>query len=305
VTIDFRQLAASARLGLVFTVAEALAAGITPSQLRSRGVRPVFRGVMTVADDPDSLLVRALAAVRLAGPHALVCAETALELWGVPMPDTTAGRMIHVWVPAAQVGPRVTGICVHRSRLQDPPKVIDAETGLTAVPPCECWLQAAATASVRDLVIMADGLMRFERPVAFAFELDDAVRLSHRRPGLARARRALGLAREGTDSPAETLVRLALVEAGLPSPEVNYPIRASSGRTLYRLDMAYPDDLVAVEYDGAVHVADATQMRRDQTRRRHLEDLGWRIVTATAVDLPDPAGLIASVRRARTRPRDP
>jgi very-short-patch-repair endonuclease len=173
-----------------------------------------------------------------------------------------------------------------------------APAGLFSADPCDCWLQLAEAYSLDDLVVVADGLMRYTEPIVFQFQLADAVGTAHRLPGLRRAREALKLARDGTDSPAETRLRLALVKDGLPCPEVNYPVRPDGVRTVYRLDMAYPANHVAVEYDGAIHVGNSAQMRRDQTRRRRLEDWGWRVITATATDLHDPAEVVASVRQA-------
>jgi len=58
---------------------------------------------------------------------------------------------------------------------------------------------------------------------------------------------------------------------------------------------------VAIEYDGAYHT-DRTQMNKDTTRRRLLEDQGWRIISVTSLDLAtDPAGIVASVRCALSR----
>ncbi|MDR1808583.1 MAG: hypothetical protein LBR33_11845 [Propionibacteriaceae bacterium] len=258
----------------------------------------MFRGVFTTAEDPGRLAVRAAAAVKLAGPKALVCAETSLALFGCDLPDPAANETVHVWLPDDRVGPRRSGIQVHRGRLNGRPKQIQSSDWFNSAALTDCWLQLAEKTDLHDLVVIADAMMRFQDPLVFRHDFEDALATCHRLPGLRKARQALALARDGTDSPAETRLRLAMVEAGLPAPEINYPVRDVSGRMVYRLDMAYPECMVAVEYDGAVHVANATQMRRDQTRRRRLEDLGWRVITATAPDLHDPAELIASVRCA-------
>jgi len=291
-----RDLARRARLGVVFTRGEALAAGLTPAHMRGPGVTPVFRGVFTVDGDATDIGVRARAAVTLAGSAALVCETTALALLGVELPDADMARTVHIWVPRGVMGPRMAGIRVHRDSLAYPPKKI--ATGLTAVNPVECWLQAAHTLSVRDLVVLADGLTRRRDPLVFVDDVREVLAQAGGRRGVDRARTALDLAREGTDSPMETLLRLVLVEAGLPCPVVNHPLKLPSGTVPYYLDMAYPDAQVAVEYDGAIHVADAAHMRRDQARRRWIEDHGWRLITATAPDLADPSGLVGSVRRA-------
>jgi len=284
------------RLGLVFTRAEALAAGLTLGQLRGSAVRRVYRGVFTTADDPASLAIRARAAVKLAGPDALVCHTTGLALLGVELPDPRATGIVHLHVPGPR--PRLPGITVHRDRLVYPAKRTPA--GVGTVSPAECWLQCARSLPVRDLVVLADGLMRRQDPILFRGDLEGALVLADGRRGVRRARQAFALAREGTDSPMETLVRLALVGAGLPCPLVNHPLVRPGRAEPYFLDMAYPDALVAIEHDGAYH-GTPEQMRRDQTRRRWIEDRGWRLITATAADLPDFTGVVASVRLALHR----
>ena len=65
---------------------------------------------------------------------------------------------------------------------------------------------------------------------------------------------------------------------------------------LYRLDFAWPDFRIAVEYDGYAAHAE----RRDQDRRRD-EDLagrGWLVIRATIDDLLAPSRLVNEVLEA-------
>ncbi|MCL2315826.1 MAG: hypothetical protein FWC46_01905 [Actinomycetia bacterium] len=294
-TSSVADVVTKAHLGAVFTRHEALAAGVTPAQLRGPGVHTVFRGVFTIAD-PAGLSTRARAALALAGPQALVCGTTALALLGVALPDARPTQTVHVWVPPSRGLITVPGICGHRDTLSLRPKQV--MSGIVAVNPAECWLQAAQATSVADLVVLADGLTRRRDPLLELDDLREVLEGAAGRRGVRAARAALALAREGTDSPMETVLRLALVGSGLPCPIVNHPLRGPRGGVLYFLDMAYPDALVGVEYDGAGHVGNPAQMRRDQARRRWIEDRGWRLITATAIDLADPSGIVGSVRRA-------
>ena len=50
------------------------------------------------------------------------------------------------------------------------------------------------------------------------------------------------------DSPMETRIRFALVQAGLPCPVLQHPVGP------YLLDLAYPDLKLAIEYDGREHL---------------------------------------------------
>ena len=56
-----------------------------------------------------------------------------------------------------------------------------------------------------------------------------------------------------TDSGAERLLVTLLVQHGRPRPEVQYTVTHAGGT--FRLDIAYPAERVAIEYDGAGHLA--------------------------------------------------
>lgn len=69
----------------------------------------------------------------------------------------------------------------------------------------------------------------------------------------------------------ETRIRLALIDGGLPAPEVQFPLGP------YRLDMAYPAAMLAVEYDGEHHRT-PEQARYDLERQAFVDARGWTIV---------------------------
>ncbi len=89
---------------------------------------------------------------------------------------------------------------------------------------------------------------------------------------------AASLVRRRVDSPMETRLRLLIVLAGLPEPEVNVEIRAVDGRLLYRIDLSYPQFRLGIEYDGRHHAENDAQWAGDITRREALDGLAWRLV---------------------------
>jgi very-short-patch-repair endonuclease len=92
------------------------------------------------------------------------------------------------------------------------------------------------------------------------------------------------------ESPMETRIRLALHFAGLPPPVLQHPVGP------YRLDMAYPELMVAVEYDGRDHL-DPDRALRDLHRATYLGRLGWIVLRfRAAVVLGQPRWLAATVR---------
>ena len=70
----------------------------------------------------------------------------------------------------------------------------------------------------------------------------------------------------------------------------------------YRIDLAYVDERVAIEYQGSHHL-DAATRRYDMTRRSHLEAEGWTVVELNSDQLGDPAQVVALVRAALRRSR--
>jgi len=64
-----------------------------------------------------------------------------------------------------------------------------------------------------------------------------------------------------------------------------------------RVDFAWPERKVAVEYDGLWHAEDR-QFERDRQRLNRLREAGWTLVFVTAADLKNPELPAARVRAA-------
>ena len=56
-----------------------------------------------------------------------------------------------------------------------------------------------------------------------------------------------------TESEAEHLILRLLTKQGLPTPTPQYEIRDSDGTLVARVDFAYPDLKIAIEYDSYAH----------------------------------------------------
>ena len=108
--------------------------------------------------------------------------------------------------------------------------------------------------------------------------------------GVRAARAALALVDAGAESPRETLLRLALVDGGLPPPVVQHCVW-HEGRCVARLDLSWPRVLVAAEYDGDHH-RDRRTHSRDLARHNALRALGWVVVQVDARALARPEELV-------------
>ena len=276
-----------------FTRAEALRAGIDDTQLAGPAYHRLFWGVHLSADVAPTLVLRALAALTISPPRAVVTHHTAARLWGGIPP---ASAEIHLTVPRPH-RPKVAGIRAHRP-VQMPPST--THRGLPVTSAERTFLDLGRWCDLVDLVVLGDSLVRAgvttpQRLVQAAATWDG----THRRL----LQRAASLVRERVDSPMETRLRMLLVLAGLPEPVVNIAVEDEHGRLRYRIDLSFPDQKLGIEFDGRHHVERPGQWENDLLRREDLEADGWTFVVVLGSQVyGDPAAVIARVASAmRTR----
>ena len=117
--------------------------------------------------------------------------------------------------------------------------------------------------------------------------------------GKRRAAKALDRIRPGAGSRPESLLRLLLVKAGCPQPELNVRLFDRFGAELARVDLLFREFRVIVEYDGDRHRTDTRQFDRVLGRLDDLAALGWRVVRVGARSLfRDPQDAVNRVQRA-------
>jgi hypothetical protein len=107
------------------------------------------------------------------------------------------------------------------------------------------------------------------------------------------------------DSGPEFSLRCLLVAAGLPDPVAQWPVEVAGRR--YHLDLAYPDAMLALEYDGHDWHSSPTQLAADTARQAKCESVGWTFIRVRKHDLGlGRYGLLSRVRdvldRSATNP---
>lgn len=290
--------------GRAFTLAEGRAAGLSAQVLDASGLRRPTRGVRAAGRAPlaGDVAARCRELLPVLPPDAAFSHVTGLDLLGIDRPrGVRRPGLVHVEVPQAVDRPRRRGVTGHiRSSAAGAPVVV--RDGLPVVRAARLWTQLAGELDDAEVVVLGDAMLRRGVPQSSLDELGHEVgRLVPRSRGLRRLRLALPLLRAGTDSCQETRLRLALVGSGLPCPVVNRPVLDGVGRFVALPDLSYPEQRVAVEYDGDVHRTEPRAWRRDVARRQALDDLGWRQITCTADDVRDPRRAVAWIRSALAR----
>jgi hypothetical protein len=174
--------------------------------------------------------------------------------------------------------------------------------------PATTWLKLARTINEPNLVAVADHLVLHPvypepaelRPYVTLEELSSRV-TAYRGPGKRRAAAALTRVRLGVESRPETLVRLMIVDAGMPEPEINPDVWSDDGEWLGRGDLVLRRWKVLIEYDGDQHRTNTAQYEKDMARRERFGRAGWDFFYIRKRGLRYPAETVERVRTSLFR----
>ena len=278
------------RLTGVFVGSRAIADGaITAKELRTLGHRRLVQGVYA---DPALELdhrLRCQGAALLLPEGAAIGGRSAAAWHGAPLAGVHDPVTVVRPADVEWRGPRE--VRVHRTDLRSSDvDVLDDVPVTTALR--TAW-DVAALEPVGTAVAALDGMVR--AGTLTPAELADMAGRGTGRWGVTRVRRAVPLVDPRAESAPESLVRVALVLAGLtPVPQCRV---VEDGIEIARVDLGFPDGRLAVEYEGAYHF-DADQIVRDDARYARLRAAGWRVIRLAAHDLRDLDGVVARVRAA-------
>lgn len=263
--------------------------------LRGRRLVPFSRRVLVERSRQLELRTRAAAALLHVGGNALLATHTAALLFGCTAAD--ASRM-HVLVGYDRTAHSSLSVAFHQG-LFDEQDVVDLD-GLR-VHALDCAIaELLCRASRRTALACADQALAFS-PVGFRADVLHRIVTRRDSRGRRRGEILLELATGLAESPAESWLLLGFFDDGLPVPEQQVPVLDLAGRERYRLDFAWEETRVAVEYDG--YVAHVDRAAEDADRQADLERRGWTVIRAGAEDLRDPARLHSALRRALERRR--
>ena len=250
-----------------FRGSEAVAAGVLGrGELAGPRFRRLFPDVYAPAGLKVDLAARSRAAHLLVEPRGVLAGYSAAELLGASCgpPNTPA----EVLCPRSRR--RLPGLIVHSDALATGETVV--RDGLRMTTPARTAYDLARWLTLTEGVTAVDALA-----YRFPFGLDEvrALRSHHLGArGGRRIERVLSLVDRRAESPMESRTRVALVLGGL-LPQVQY--RVLVGNLRVRLDLAFPEALLGVEFDGGHHRT-AEQARLDLHREAALAAAGWTVL---------------------------
>jgi very-short-patch-repair endonuclease len=274
----------------VFIGSHAIAEGaITAKQLRVRSYRRLVQGVYADPALPLDHMLRCAGVALLLPGGTAIGGHSAAAWYGAPFagphdPVTVLRPPGVLWK-----GPR--GVRAHRTELAG--RDVELRDGVPVTTALRTAWDVAALESTGTAVAALDAMVR-----GGAVDQDALAAMVDRgagRWGVAKVRRAVALVDPSAESAPESRVRVALALAGVAAVP-QFEVRVGDV-FIARVDLAWPEARLAVEYEGAHHFQGA-QIVRDDARLARLDAAGWRVIRLSAADLRDLDSVVARVRMA-------
>ncbi|MBN9097156.1 MAG: hypothetical protein J0I49_03455 [Pseudonocardia sp.] len=256
-----------------------MAAGlVTWDRLQGAAHLRVFPDIyVPVGDAPPKLALRSRAAYRLVEGRGVLSGYSAAEILGASCGPEKAPAEVTVPGGGQRAHP---GLLVHRDRLaRDEVRCVG---DIRVTTPMRTAYDLARWHDLVEGVVAVDALARKGE-----FGPDKLLHLAARYPRARNHRRVadvLVYANRSSGSPMESRLRMLIELAGLPRPVVQHAVQDDPTRTAVWLDLAYPDHMIGIEYEGEVH-ASTERVLRDVGRYTRLVDKGWRIYRYTKYEI--------------------
>lgn len=261
--------------------------GTLRRMMREGLVRRVTTDVYVAADVDDTIETRIQAIALVIRPHQVVADRTAAWLWGIEAfayADLDAPPIETVALPGHFPCRRQAV----RGRTRDlAPDEIVTIGGILATSPLRTALDLGCVLHRAEALAALDAFRR-------AHDISEA-QLTARLPrfagrrGVVQLKELIPLSDPRAESARESRTRLAILDAGLPMPDLQVWIDVA-GTPTYRLDLAYARARIAIEYDGwEAHERTDDQRRYDEERRAWLRQNGWTIIVVRIGDFTGPA----------------
>ncbi|MEW9872226.1 hypothetical protein [Arthrobacter sp. HS15c] len=199
-----------------------------------------------------------------------------LFLWNV---DDAIHILLRVRPSTERLG---AGVCGHTTPYTDADIVTIGNLRVTSLE--RTVVDCAMMLTYQQALVLMDHALRLGADLAL---MDDMAKALPGRRGIRNLREALINADPRSESAGETLTRELLARLNLPMPEPQVEVNSRAGR--YRLDFAWKDQKVALEFDGKVKYFEykptAEVLYQERQRENALTEDGWKFVRVKWQDL--------------------
>ncbi len=296
----------SSRLAGILTRAELAAAGVTDATIRSmvrRGqltilTRGVYAPGIQLAKLGDSdraeRRLQVASALALLGPSSVASHQEAaaihqLALLGQLPRRITVSRPLGV---AASRSGR-PWVSLHNLALPGGHVTVVGQVPVTTV--ARTVVDIARVTSFRSGVVTADSALHQGRTTED--ELIAVVAACSRWPGVDRAREVVEFSDGRSESPLESISRVAFREGGLPPPDLQVSVRGGDG-LIYRVDFLWRRYRTVGEADGALKYQKLGRVQSQLLRDRALRDAGFEVVHFSWKEIMATPGVVVDSVRA-------
>lgn len=220
--------------------------------------------------------------------------------WGIDL------DVVHLTREDGKSGRLEAGVRQHRGTILEG-DVVECE-GLKIMSATRLGLETSLVAEPEASVAVVSELLRARRTTMG--RLRARYELMQHWPDSLRTDLVLRLADHRFESVGETRTYFLCFREGLPMPEPQYEIRDESGRVVARVDFAWPELGVFLEFDGKVKYEKllkegqrASDVVWAEKRREEMicRLTGWRCIRISWADLADPMRTAAMIRQALSR----
>jgi len=305
-TMRIDPLPETSRLADVVTTAELRQAGLSSASIRvlaRRGRLTLLdRGVYArteLAGRCDESTLRLVSALAIVGGGAVGSLYDAALVHGLALLDRPPPAVSAVTRPLGAIGgwSRRPSIRVHTSAL--PADQVTIRGGVPVTSVARTVVDLARTTSFRAGVVVADSAL-YSRKMSKA-DLDGVIATCRHWPGINQARRAADFCDRKSESPFESIARVAFHEGGLPRPELQVWVGGDDG-PIGRVDFLWRQKRTIGEADGAIKYADPDRARQQLHRDADLRDAGFEVVHFSWRELTaSPGQVIGWIRAAFAR----
>ena len=216
--------------------------------------------------------------------------------WGVDLSD------VHVTRPDGKAGRHEAGVHQHCGKLEDG-DVIERH-GIEVMTPTRLALEVTTVTSAEAGLVVVNHFLHHR--LTTKDELLDRYAVMEHWPNTLRTSLVLHRADSRIETVGESRTLHLILTAGLPPPIPQYEIRDGSGRVVHRVDFAWPDLGVFLEFDGKVKYEKYLKpgerasdvVIAEKKRERWICKLtGWRCIRLDWSDLAKPALTAALLRQ--------